>query len=69
MKSPNSWTAAIFNAFASATYHDADEQEDDDEQDDGEWAEMSVETVECLVPISVYAGNTAFRAMEVTFDV
>lgn len=69
MKNASSWTAAILNAFASATYHDADEQESDDGEDDKEWAEMSAETVECLVPIRVFAGNTAFRAMEVMFEV
>ena len=69
LKTSSSWTAAIFNAFASATYHDADEEDDDDEEDDGEWAEMRAETVECLVPIRIFAGNTAFRAMEVMFEV
>lgn len=68
-KSSSSWTA-IFSPFASGTYHDADEEEEEeDEENNGEWAEMSVETVECLVPIRIFAGNTAFRAMEVMFDV
>jgi RAB6A-GEF complex partner protein 2 len=67
-KTPRSWLS-IFNTFANGTYHDADEQEDEDNEDDGEWAEMSAETVECLVPIRIFAGNTAFRAMEVMFDV
>ncbi|KAF8508516.1 Rgp1-domain-containing protein [Gautieria morchelliformis] len=67
-KTPRSWLA-IFNTFANGTYHDADEQEDEDNEDDGEWAEMSAETVECLVPIRIFAGNTAFRAMEIMFDV
>jgi RAB6A-GEF complex partner protein 2 len=66
-KSSSSWTA-IFSPFASGTYHDADEEEEDDD-DDGEWAEMNIETVECMVPIRIFAGNTAFRPMEVMFDV
>ncbi|KAI5122696.1 hypothetical protein M0805_009749 [Coniferiporia weirii] len=33
------------------------------------WAELRVETVECEVPIRVWPGNTAFRPLEVVFDV
>ncbi|KAF8584974.1 Rgp1-domain-containing protein [Ramaria rubella] len=68
LKTSSSWTA-IFSPFARGTYHDADEEESDDDDDDGEWMEMNAETVECMVPIRVFAGNTAFRAMEVMFDV
>lgn len=33
------------------------------------WSELRAETVECEVPIRVWPGNTAFRPMEVVFDV
>ncbi|ETW87730.1 hypothetical protein HETIRDRAFT_457174 [Heterobasidion irregulare TC 32-1] len=33
------------------------------------WRAVRVETVECEVPVKVWPGNTAFRAMEVVFDV
>lgn len=33
------------------------------------WGELRVETVECEVPVSVWPGNTAFRPVEVVFDV
>lgn len=33
------------------------------------WSELRVETVECEVPIAVWPGNTAFRPLEVVFDV
>jgi len=33
------------------------------------WSEVKVETVECEVPVSVWPGNTAFRAADVVFDV
>lgn len=33
------------------------------------WRDLKVETVECEVPIKVWPGNTAFKAMEVVFDV
>jgi hypothetical protein len=33
------------------------------------WTAVKVETVECEVPIRVWPGNTAFKAMEVVFDV
>ncbi|TFK38749.1 Rgp1-domain-containing protein [Crucibulum laeve] len=33
------------------------------------WHPVKVETVECEVPIRVWPGNTAFKAMDVVFDV
>jgi hypothetical protein len=33
------------------------------------WREVRLETVECEVPIKVFPGNTAFRALDVVFDV
>lgn len=33
------------------------------------WSEVKVEMVECVVPVRVWAGNTAFRAGDVVFDV
>lgn len=36
---------------------------------DDVWREVKVETVECEVPIRVWPGNTAFRPLEVVFDV
>ncbi|KAJ7062366.1 Rgp1-domain-containing protein [Mycena amicta] len=33
------------------------------------WADVKVEMVECVVPLSVWPGNTAFRAGDVVFDV
>jgi RAB6A-GEF complex partner protein 2 len=33
------------------------------------WTEVRVETVECEVPLRVWPGNTAFRALDVVFDV
>ena len=33
------------------------------------WRDVAVETVECEVPIRVWAGNTAFKAVDVEFDV
>ena len=33
------------------------------------WREVRLETVECEVPIKVWPGNTAFKAMDVVFDV
>ncbi|KZP30270.1 Rgp1-domain-containing protein [Athelia psychrophila] len=35
----------------------------------GGWVDVRVETVECEVPIKVWPGNTAFKAMEIVFDV
>jgi len=60
-------------------YHDGDEEEEERDGDgDGseakeieetEWRDVAVETVECEVPITVWPGNTAFKAMDVVFDV
>ncbi|KAF7296663.1 hypothetical protein HMN09_01075100 [Mycena chlorophos] len=36
---------------------------------DDSWGDVKVEMVECVVPLSVWAGNTAFRAGDVVFDV
>lgn len=33
------------------------------------WSEVRLETVECEVPVKVFPGNTAFRALDVVFDV
>lgn len=33
------------------------------------WSEVAAEMVECVVPVRVWAGNTAFRAGDVVFDV
>lgn len=33
------------------------------------WKEVKVETVECEIPIKVWPGNTAFKALDVVFDV
>jgi len=33
------------------------------------WNEVKLEMVECEVPIRVWPGNTAFRALDVVFDV
>lgn len=33
------------------------------------WKEVKLETVECEVPIKVFPGNTAFRALDVVFNV
>ncbi|KAJ6605333.1 Rgp1-domain-containing protein [Mycena vulgaris] len=37
-------------------------------REDG-WSEVKAEMVECVVPVRVWAGNTAFRAGDVVFDV
>ncbi|KAJ7199627.1 Rgp1-domain-containing protein [Mycena pura] len=36
---------------------------------DAGWTEVRAEMVECVVPVRVWAGNTAFRAGDVVFDV
>ncbi|EAU93381.2 hypothetical protein CC1G_04360 [Coprinopsis cinerea okayama7 len=33
------------------------------------WREVKIETVECEVPVRVWPGNTAFRAVDVVFEV
>lgn len=33
------------------------------------WREVKLETVECEVPVKVFSGNTAFKALDVVFDV
>ena len=33
------------------------------------WRDMKLETVECEVPIKLWPGNTAFKAVDVVFDV
>ncbi|KAF7974927.1 hypothetical protein HWV62_10965 [Athelia sp. TMB] len=48
---------------------DADGQPVDFGGGRGGWRPVRVETVECEVPIKVRPGNTAFKAMEVVFDV
>jgi hypothetical protein len=33
------------------------------------WQDVCMETVECELPIRVWAGNTVFKAVDVEFDV
>ncbi|KIJ58929.1 hypothetical protein HYDPIDRAFT_98508 [Hydnomerulius pinastri MD-312] len=74
---PSTWSSFFMNSFLGAgerEYHDGDEDVDEEEAKDkgdgeDEWKELKVETVECEVPISVWPGNTAFKAMDVVFDV
>jgi RAB6A-GEF complex partner protein 2 len=47
---------------------DGEAQRDFGGGDEG-WKDIKVETVECEVPIKVWPGNTAFKAMDVVFDV
>jgi len=37
--------------------------------DEEGWREIKLETVECEVPIKVFPSNTAFKALDVVFDV
>lgn len=47
---------------------EGEDQRDYGGGDEG-WKHIKVETVECEVPIKVWPGNTAFKAMDVVFDV
>lgn len=63
-----------FLGVGEREYHDGDEEVVEEEpktreEDEDEWKDVRVETVECEVPISVWPGNTAFKAMDVVFDV
>lgn len=79
MMSWASYFASFVGTAGETGYHDGDEVVDDEvaveeTQDTGaavedKWQELKVETVECEVPIKVWPGNTAFKAMEVVFDV
>lgn len=75
-----SWGAYLTGAFLGGDTDDDDAEEEEDGLWDGEterdygggrsgWREVRVETVECEVPIRVWPGNTAFKTMEVVFDV
>ncbi|KAG8220206.1 Rgp1-domain-containing protein [Butyriboletus roseoflavus] len=73
----STWTQFFVSSFLGTgerEYHDGDEEVEEEEpkakgDDEDEWKEVRVETVECEVPISVWPGNTAFKAMDVVFDV
>lgn len=71
----STWTQFLVSSFLGSgerEYHDGDEEEEEEEAKGDEeeaWREVRVETVECEVPITVWAGNTAFKAMDVVFDV
>ncbi|KAG9310308.1 Rgp1-domain-containing protein [Chiua virens] len=76
---PSTWTQLIVSSFLGTgerEYHDGDEAEEEEEEErkvkgssEEEWKDVRVETVECEVPINVWPGNTAFKAMDVVFDV
>lgn len=75
-----SWVSLLTSTFLSMSeggFHDGDEGPMDEDADGevdlgaGEegWQEVTVETVECEVPVTVWPGNTAFRPENVVFDV
>ncbi|EGN94146.1 hypothetical protein SERLA73DRAFT_78067 [Serpula lacrymans var. lacrymans S7.3] len=75
---PTTWTQYFVSSFLGTgerEYHDGDEDPDEEQawkvarDEEADWKEVKVETVECEVPISVWPGNTAFKAMDVVFDV
>ncbi|KAH0838701.1 Rgp1-domain-containing protein [Lanmaoa asiatica] len=75
VQSSSTWTHFFVTSFLGVgerEYHDGDEEEVEDEPkarggDEDEWNEVRVETVECEVPINVWPGNTAFKAMDCCF--
>lgn len=77
---PVSWTQYLVSALKGDGKVDRDSGVADDEEGDGEtakdygggndgWRELRVETVECEVPINVWPGNTAFKAVDVVFTI
>ncbi|KAF8551929.1 Rgp1-domain-containing protein [Imleria badia] len=73
VRSSSTWTQYLVSSFLGTgerEYHDGDEEvEEVRGNDEDEWKDVKVETVECEVPINVWPGNTAFKAMDVVFDV
>jgi len=63
-----SWSAYFVNTLLGANEEGEEEEKENGGEEEG-WKEVKVETVECEVPIRVWAGNTVFKAMEVEFDV
>ncbi|KAJ7470483.1 Rgp1-domain-containing protein, partial [Mycena latifolia] len=76
-KPASGWGAFLGVSFLGGReYHDGDDlYEDDDGALDAAaaaeeaYGEVKAEMVECVVPVRVWAGNTAFRAGDVVFDV
>jgi len=77
-----SFFASTFMGPSEGAFHDGDEAVESEDEvrsvAEGEvdlgageegWRAVRVETVECEVPVRVWPGNTAFRAMEVVFGV
>ncbi|KAA1468345.1 hypothetical protein DENSPDRAFT_833600 [Dentipellis sp. KUC8613] len=74
---------STFVAPTASGFHDGDDLDDEEDGEgrslgEGEvdlgageegWRPVRVETVECEVPVKVWPGNTAFRAVDVVFDV
>ena len=70
LRSWASYFASPFASSGSGRYQGGDELDEGDESEvEEEWSTVGVETVECEVPIKVWAGNTAFKASDVVFDV
>jgi hypothetical protein len=76
--SSSTWAQFMTSFLGSGEreYDDGNDEEEEEEEepkarggDEDEWKEVNVETVECEVPINVWPGNTAFKAMDVVFDV
>jgi hypothetical protein len=70
----SSWAASLLSGpdDEDGAVNGAEAPEDEDDEvggGDAGWRELRVERVECEVPIRVWPGNTAFKAMEVVFDV
>jgi hypothetical protein len=78
------WAASLIASTDEKSFHDGDDMDEeamggDDAKAAAEagdvgggeegWKEIGVERVECEVPLSVWPGNTAFKATDVVFDV
>jgi hypothetical protein len=63
-----SWTAFFVSSFLGSDGEGGGSVGGDHDGGEEGWREVGVETVECEVPIKVWAGNTAFKAMEVVFE-
>lgn len=79
LRPSSTWAQFLVTSFlgnGEREYHDGDEEEEEMDgsratgiEEEEEWRDVPVETVECEVPITVWPGNTAFKAMDVVFDV
>jgi hypothetical protein len=69
LKSWATYLASPFLGVASENNPEGYDVDDPIAEDDEGWVPVNVETVECEIPVKIWPGDTAFKVVDVVFEV